>query len=406
MRYHAFLWENANQCTETDNADGSVVGHLNGQHWRAWVTESDEVIGTPADGSMPLPPPRTTAGAQFALQNSRLHHFRREMATLRRGEADEAEEAEADEEADEEAEGRSNEQPLPLTPPPSSPPPSSPPPSPPPPSPPPPSPPPSPPPPRPLPPPPPLPTRVRLSSPPSMNRDAMRDATGSPPRAVVGASSVHCVDVSLRLISRDAPAADALRLSACGPSASLPNMALPSLPNMALHLSVRVCPSASQLEASTRPLVTVVLPIFNGEGWLDECLGALLRQTWVIRHGLHRPFPHRPAAAPSTDGAGDDCSVGGAYENSHDCAPPHTASASLANAGLIELSAFDDGSTDETWARLTKHWAPYLRACGWRVVLGRGARPPGGYARCQGRLMALDCVCWHAVASLIRGDDL
>jgi hypothetical protein len=239
-----------------------------------------------------------------------------------------------------------------------------------------------------------------------MNRDAMRDATGSPPRAVVGASSVHCVDVSLRLISRDAPAADALRLSACGPSASLPNMALPSLPNMALHLSVRVCPSASQLEASTRPLVTVVLPIFNGEGWLDECLGALLRQTWVIRHGLHRPFPHRPAAAPSTDGAGDDCSVGGAYENSHDCAPPHTASASLAKAGLIELSAFDDGSTDETWARLTKHWAPYLRACGWRVVLGRGARPPGGYARCQGRLMALDCVCWHSVASLIRGDDL
>jgi hypothetical protein len=205
----------------------------------------------------------------------------------------------------------------------------------------------------------------------------MRDATGSPPRAVVGASSVHCVDVSLRLISRDAPAADAL------------------------HLSVRVCPSASQLEASTRPLVTVVLPIFNGEGWLDECLGALLRQTWVSRHGLHRP-----AAAPSTDGAGDDCSVGGVYENGHDCAPPHTASASLANAGLIELSAFDDGSTDETWARLTKHWAPYLRACGWRVVLGRGARPPGGYARCQGRLMALDCVCWHAVASLIRGDDL
>ena len=279
-RYHAFLWENANQCTETDNADGSVVGHLNGQHWRAWVTESDEVIGTPADGSMPLPPPRTTAGAQFALQNSRLHHFRREMATLRRGEEDEAEaEAEAEEEemaeADKEAEGRSIGQPRPFTPPPSPPPPSPPPPS--------------------------------------------------------------------------------------------------------------------------RPLVTVVLPIFNGEGWLDECLGALLRQTWVSRHGLHRP-----AATPSTDGA-EDCSVGGAYENSqsldengnqnsHDCAPPHTASASLAHAGLIELSAFDDGSTDETWARLTKHWAPHLRACGWRVVLGRGAHPPGGYALCQGRLMAFDCV--------------
>ena len=264
-RYHAFLWENANQCTETDNADGSVVGHLNGQHWRAWVTESDEVIGTPADGSMPLPPPRTTAGAQFALQNSRLHHFRREMATLRRGEEDEAE-AEEEEmaEADKEAEGRSIGQPRPFTPPPSPPPPSPPPPS--------------------------------------------------------------------------------------------------------------------------RPLVTVVLPIFNGEGWLDECLGALLRQTWVSRHGLHRP-----AATPSTDGA-DDCSVGGAYVNSHDCAPPHTASASLAHAGLIELSAFDDGSTDETWARLTKHWAPHLRACGWRVVLGRGAHPPGGYALCQGRLMAFDCV--------------
>ena len=285
-RYHAFLWENANQCTETDNADGSVVGHLNGQHWRAWVTEPDEVIGTPADGSMPLPPPRTTAGAQFALQNSRLHHFRREMATLRRGEEDEAE-AEEEEmaEADKEAEGRSIGQPRPFTPPPSPPPPSPPPPSPPPPSPPPPS----------------------------------------------------------------------------------------------------------------RPLVTVVLPIFNGEGWLDECLGALLRQTWVSRHGLHRP-----AATPSTDGA-EDCSVGGAYENSqsldengnqnsHDCAPPHTASASLAHAGLIELSAFDDGSTDETWARLTKHWAPHLRACGWRVVLGRGAHPPGGYALCQGRLMAFDCV--------------
>ena len=61
--------------------------------------------------------------------------------------------------------------------------------------------------------------------------------------------------------------------------------------------------------------MSVILPVHNGEKWVDECLQALLDQT-VLQ------------ARPDV---------------------------------LIELSAYDDGSTDGTWAKMNE-WTPKLEA--------------------------------------------
>lgn len=56
----------------------------------------------------------------------------------------------------------------------------------------------------------------------------------------------------------------------------------------------------------------------------------------------------------------------------------------------MELSVFDDGSTDETWTKLNE-WAPKLEAFGMRVVLGRSGRSFGGgcgYAKNRGVLQS------------------
>ena len=114
-------------------------------------------------------------------------------------------------------------------------------------------------------------------------------------------------------------------------------------------------PHACEL-LTVHPLVTVILPVHNGEAWLDGCIGALLAQTWVRRHGLDTL-------------RGDAC-----IEDDGHC-----------HAGLVELSAYDDGSSDATWERLSSYWAPHLRAMGWRVVLGRGDAPPGGCGHAKNR---------------------
>lgn len=111
-----------------------------------------------------------------------------------------------------------------------------------------------------------------------------------------------------------------------------------------------------------RPMITIVLPVHNGERWIDGCMQALLAQTWVRRHqldvvdeshdddGSHQHTHRHPHAHHHP------------HQHRHQHPPgPHS------HSGLIELSAFDDGSTDRTWELLHSKWAPFLQARGWRV---------------------------------------
>lgn len=132
------------------------------------------------------------------------------------------------------------------------------------------------------------------------------------------------------------------------PARATPAVCTPSThePSERLYPRLLVQPSSTsahcclRLDVFDRPLVSVILPIHNGEQWIDGCLEGLLRQT-VCASSLGEP--------------------------SHGTGP----------LPLLELSAYDDGSTDATWARL-QEWAPRMRACGWRVVLGRSGRDFGG----------------------------
>ena len=83
--------------------------------------------------------------------------------------------------------------------------------------------------------------------------------------------------------------------------------------------------------SSAAPTVSVILPVHNGAKWLDGCLEALLAQTFLAEE------------------------------------PP----------GALELSAFDDGSTDDTWEVLNR-WEPVLIERGVRVRLGRSTAAAGG----------------------------
>jgi glycosyltransferase involved in cell wall biosynthesis len=96
-----------------------------------------------------------------------------------------------------------------------------------------------------------------------------------------------------------------------------------------------------------RPLVSVILPIHDGEQWLDECLLSILAQT--ILHP-------EPASSDSCSG---------------------TPSSGPRPRPIVELSVFDDGSTDGTWA-LLQSWLPRLTSAGVRVVLGRSGLSVGG----------------------------
>ena len=91
-------------------------------------------------------------------------------------------------------------------------------------------------------------------------------------------------------------------------------------------------PPESSAESSAEPAqhVSVILPVHNGEAWLDSCLGSILRQSVLGQPGVR-----------------------------------------------LQLSAFDDGSSDGTWAALQR-WAPRLEAAGVAVVLGRSGAATGG----------------------------
>ena len=172
------------------------------------------------------------------------------------------------------------------------------------------------------------------------------------------------VDVSVRVLPPEWPSPDTVRLyvrllepSTCEADAEADVSADASAD---ASTDARAEPGATSAGAvSVRPIVTVVLPIFNGEPWLDGCMEALLAQTWVVERGLHR------VGSPNAE-----------------------------HAGRIELSAFDDGSHDATWARLLDGWAPHLRACGWRVVLDRHDGPPGGCGFAKNRAVAQSSGAW------------
>lgn len=112
------------------------------------------------------------------------------------------------------------------------------------------------------------------------------------------------------------------------------------------------------------PIVSVILPIHNGESWLDGCLEALLAQTHLVQ----------TEAGPAP--AGLPC---------------------------MELSAFDDGSSDCTWERLETHWRPRLQERGWRVTTGRGGAPPGGCGLAKNRAVAASCGEWLCFQDVCRG---
>eukprot|EP00927_Polykrikos_kofoidii_P071798 TRINITY_DN68008_c0_g1_i1.p1 TRINITY_DN68008_c0_g1~~TRINITY_DN68008_c0_g1_i1.p1 ORF type:complete len:413 (+),score=69.39 TRINITY_DN68008_c0_g1_i1:151-1389(+) len=78
-------------------------------------------------------------------------------------------------------------------------------------------------------------------------------------------------------------------------------------------------PGASPLKKQKSPLVSVIIPCYNGAQWLDACLASVVAQTW------------RP----------------------------------------LELSLYDDASTDGSGA-LVRGWLPRLQEAGVAVVLGGG----------------------------------
>ena len=107
-------------------------------------------------------------------------------------------------------------------------------------------------------------------------------------------------------------------------------------------------------------IVSVILPIHNGVQWLDGCLESILAQTLLD---------------PSAEA-------------------PH-----------LELSAFDDGSTDATWEAL-KNWAPRLRERNVQVTLGRsGSTSGGGCGFAKNRAVAQShgaWLCFHDVDDLMQ----
>ena len=95
------------------------------------------------------------------------------------------------------------------------------------------------------------------------------------------------------------------------------------------------------------PTISVILPVHNGERWIDGCLASLLAQT-ILADGAAR----------------------------------------------LELSAYDDGSSDGTWPSLQR-WAPRLEAAGVRAVLGRsGAAAGGGCGFAKNRAVAQSSGEW------------
>ena len=89
------------------------------------------------------------------------------------------------------------------------------------------------------------------------------------------------------------------------------------------------------------PLISVILPVHNGGRWIDECLKAILAQTFLNEHP----------------------------------------------AGSLELSALDDGSTDNTWV-LLQEWEPRLQSCGVCVCLGQSTAAAGGCGFAKNRAVA------------------
>ena len=95
------------------------------------------------------------------------------------------------------------------------------------------------------------------------------------------------------------------------------------------------------------PTISIILPVHNGERWIDGCLASLLAQT-ILADGAAR----------------------------------------------LELSAYDDGSSDGTWPSLQR-WAPRLEAAGVRAVLGRsGAAAGGGCGFAKNRAVAQSSGEW------------
>ena len=93
--------------------------------------------------------------------------------------------------------------------------------------------------------------------------------------------------------------------------------------------------------------VSVILPVHNGESWIDSCLGSLLRQSVLGQPEVR-----------------------------------------------LQLSAFDDGSSDGTWAALQR-WVPRCEAAGVGVVLGRsGAATGGGCGFAKNRAVAQSSGEW------------
>ena len=106
------------------------------------------------------------------------------------------------------------------------------------------------------------------------------------------------------------------------------------------------------------PLISIILPIHNGEKWIDDCLEALLQQTILNPHANSTPSSTPLAHTAS------------ALTSAPLSTPPST-------PRTIELSAFDDGSTDGTWSKL-QQWQPRMQLAGIGVVLGRSGREMGG----------------------------
>ena len=110
--------------------------------------------------------------------------------------------------------------------------------------------------------------------------------------------------------------------------------------------------SASQT-ATPAVDVSVILPVHNGERWIDGCLESVLAQSVL-------------------------------------CEPSRAGSPSV----TLQLSAFDDGSTDGTWSVLQR-WVPRLEAAGVHVVLGRsGATTGGGCGFAKNRAVAQSSGAW------------
>jgi glycosyltransferase involved in cell wall biosynthesis len=113
-------------------------------------------------------------------------------------------------------------------------------------------------------------------------------------------------------------------------------------------------------DTAPRPIVrvSVILPVHNGEKWIDGCFEALLGQTVLSPDaGCRQPVQ-------------------------------------------LELSAFDDGSADGSWAALVR-WRPRLEAEGIAVVLSRsGASCGSGCGFAKNRAVAQstgEWLCFHDV---------